>query len=187
MALSESKRPWVKYFLAGWAFLECLLFAGILYGWGSLVFIFKSHGIYADLCDRRNENLTLSNMSNETAAPNHNHTAYMKQQLFEGHNNSNIVYSIIDGISYTHSWLGLDVSTNHISTKISNSTLVSSSQAIGSGLKETGARHASPCVAQDSRLALCFTVSSAIFCISCVVMGAVNYRLGTRATRLIAL
>lgn len=33
-----------------WAFMEVLLFAGVIYGWGSLVFVFKEEGFYLDYC-----------------------------------------------------------------------------------------------------------------------------------------
>ncbi|XP_053408084.1 equilibrative nucleobase transporter 1-like isoform X2 [Mercenaria mercenaria] len=33
-----------------WAFMEVLLFGGVIYGWGSLVFILKEEGFYSDYC-----------------------------------------------------------------------------------------------------------------------------------------
>ena len=51
MALSESKNiGWKRWILLVWAFIEIVLFSGIVFGWGSLVFVLKDEGIYADLC-----------------------------------------------------------------------------------------------------------------------------------------
>ena len=33
-----------------WAFLEVVLFGGVIFGWGSLVFILKEEGFYLDMC-----------------------------------------------------------------------------------------------------------------------------------------
>lgn len=33
-----------------WAFMEVVLFAGVIFGWGSLVFILKEEGFYLDSC-----------------------------------------------------------------------------------------------------------------------------------------
>ncbi|KAK3612347.1 hypothetical protein CHS0354_011066 [Potamilus streckersoni] len=40
-----------RYLITLWAFMECVLFGGLLYGWGSLMFVFKQEGIYAELCN----------------------------------------------------------------------------------------------------------------------------------------
>ena len=66
MALSESKNiGWKRWILLVWAFIEIVLFSGIVFGWGSLVFVLKDEGIYADLCLNRDEkdNNTGSNSS----------------------------------------------------------------------------------------------------------------------------
>ncbi|XP_064604551.1 equilibrative nucleobase transporter 1-like [Liolophura sinensis] len=52
----QTQSPWRKYLMAVWAVLECLLFGGLVYGWGSLVFVFKKEGIYAELCSHRGDN-----------------------------------------------------------------------------------------------------------------------------------
>ncbi|XP_052782310.1 equilibrative nucleobase transporter 1-like [Mya arenaria] len=155
MLLSDSKRSWVKYALAGWAFIECLLFAGILYGWGSLVFIFKSEGIYADLCgyDDHVHSVDKMNKSNINVYRNNGKL-----------NTSN------PSVHFIHS-------TSSTLTETLNNHNGNTTVTVTKGQS---------CLAQDSRMSLCFTISSSIFCVSCVVMGAVNYKLGTRLTRLIA-
>ncbi|XP_060075994.1 equilibrative nucleobase transporter 1-like [Ylistrum balloti] len=40
-----------KIFAIVWALLEIFLFAGLFFGWGTLVFILKEDGVYGDLCD----------------------------------------------------------------------------------------------------------------------------------------
>ena len=55
---------WRKWLISGWAFLECLLFSGMFFGWGSLVFVLKDEGIYAYLCQM---DLPVSNTSNTSS------------------------------------------------------------------------------------------------------------------------
>lgn len=33
-----------------WAFFECILFGGLVYGWGSLVFVLKEDSVYGYFC-----------------------------------------------------------------------------------------------------------------------------------------
>lgn len=40
-----------KGFAIGWALLEILLFAGLFFGWGTLVFMLKEEGVYGNLCE----------------------------------------------------------------------------------------------------------------------------------------
>ena len=35
-----------------WAFMEVMLFAGMIFGWASLVFILKEEGFYVDACSK---------------------------------------------------------------------------------------------------------------------------------------
>lgn len=43
-----------------WAFLEVVCFAGIVYGWGSLVFILKEEGFYLDACIDKSQEDTMT-------------------------------------------------------------------------------------------------------------------------------
>ena len=142
----KSTAAWKKYLIAGWSFMECLLFSGVLYGWSSLVFVLKEEGIYADLCstgshesDKQETAFNTTVVSNFTLSLNNQSEANYFLSSQSGSNNSMILENV------------------HI-----------------------------PCKEQDSMLALCFTIGSSVFCASCVVMGHINYRLGTRITRLIA-
>ncbi|KAL3878054.1 hypothetical protein ACJMK2_035687 [Sinanodonta woodiana] len=56
-----------RFLIAAWAFMECLLFGGLLYGWGSLMFVFKQEGIYAELCDN-NGQAAMSAMTNSSSS-----------------------------------------------------------------------------------------------------------------------
>ncbi|XP_060572191.1 equilibrative nucleobase transporter 1-like [Ruditapes philippinarum] len=71
MVLADTSKGdigWKKWLVAGWAFMECLLFAGIMFGWPSLNFVLKSEGIYADLCeDTANSSFLTYYMENNTA------------------------------------------------------------------------------------------------------------------------
>ncbi|KAL3877220.1 hypothetical protein ACJMK2_034957, partial [Sinanodonta woodiana] len=58
-----------RYLIAAWAFMECLLFGGLLYGWGSLMFVFKQEGIYAELCSN-NDHAAMSATTNSSSSNN---------------------------------------------------------------------------------------------------------------------
>ncbi|XP_050393694.1 equilibrative nucleobase transporter 1 [Patella vulgata] len=104
-----------SYLAVVWCFFETLLFGGLIYGWGSLVFILIDEGVYSDLCEHIPVNLT-SNIS-----------------------------------------------------LVSNSSLTKTN-----------------CEGQDSMLTLVFTVASFLFCAGCAAMGQINYKFGTRITRIIS-
>ena len=104
---------WKKWVLTGWALIEIFLFGGVFYGWGSLVFILKNDGIYADLCPY------------------------------------NLPIDSSNGTAVTH---------------------------------DNGV-----CEAQDSKMMLCFTIASALFCVGGAVFGHINYKFGTRVTRILSL
>ncbi|XP_053380662.1 uncharacterized protein LOC123563417 [Mercenaria mercenaria] len=158
MALYSSEKGWVKYLMTIWAFFECLFFAGTLYGWSSLVFVFKDEGIYSNLCD-------LSPVfRNDTTGDVYNITTDVP------------IYKVKDA-SFE------DFASNK--TTVDNMTTVNVSNKTAE-VVDGHQNGRMQCKEQDSVLSLCFTISSAIFCISCVVMGQVNYKLGTRITRYIA-
>ena len=154
MVLSDTSKGdigWKKYLVAGWAFTECLLFGGLLYGWGSLVFVLKDEGVYANLCHISETESNSSNLS-----VNYNVTS----------SNQSIGYVVV---------------TTTLSSNASNSSdSVTEDVAAGKVRQER-------CVPQDEKMALCFTIASAIFCAGCAVMGHINYKFGTRVTRISAL
>ncbi|KAK3583002.1 hypothetical protein CHS0354_005643 [Potamilus streckersoni] len=57
-----------RYLIAAWAFMECVLFGGLLYGWGSLMFVFKQEGIYAELCKK--DQAAVSALTNSSSLNN---------------------------------------------------------------------------------------------------------------------
>ncbi|ESO88988.1 hypothetical protein LOTGIDRAFT_154058 [Lottia gigantea] len=91
-----------KFIMAVWAVVETVLFGGLIFGWGSIVFVLKDSGVYSYLCNQDGE----------------------------------------DSV--------------------------------------TG------CSAQDSRLSLVFAIDSALYGVGCAVIGQINYRYGTRVTRIIS-
>ena len=156
MVLSDTSKGdigWKKYVVAGWAFMECLLFGGLLYGWGSLVFVFKEEGIYANLCPQKQVTLNSSNVS-----------SYNIQDTQS--NNSLVVVTLTPPAA-------ANVSTNQ-----------NGSETVE---YESGAKKSERCIPQDEQMALCFTIASAIFCAGCAVMGHINYKFGTRVSRVISL
>ena len=145
MVLADSSGDdigWKKWLIAGWAFMECLLFGGLLYGWGSVVFVLKDEGVYADLCPT-NVNL---NMSSINAS------------------DSNIVVNVSG-----------------------NSSNDSPGYSVNNETDKADSGKDVLCKPQDSNYALCFTIASALFCAGCAVLGHVNYKYGTRVTRILAL
>ncbi|KAK7456520.1 hypothetical protein BaRGS_00039376 [Batillaria attramentaria] len=138
--------PAFRFFYVAWAFMECLLFGGLLYGWGSLVFILKRDGVYSGLCEVfENQNRTVVESSISTVRPH-------------ALNGSNSI------VSY------------NIST--SNSTSITHHHELAT--KKSG------CTEQDNRLVLVFTIGSMLFCAGTAVMGQINFKFGTRVTRLCA-
>lgn len=142
---------WKKYLVAGWAFTECLLFAGLLYGWGSLVFVLKDERIYADLCPETKTNLSSSNLS----------LIYDQESGL----NESVVYMIL--------------TTPEVNVSNSNESMTED-VIVKKKRRER-------CIPQDEKMALCFTIASALFCAGCAVMGHINYKFGTRVTRIISL
>lgn len=149
MVLADTSKGdigWKKWLIAGWAFMECLLFGGLLYGWGSIEFVLKEEGIYADLC----------------AGKEHG-----------GNENSSIIYSNVTIVPPNATVnLGYTIVPEDMST---------------SNLPVPGNYSRKPCKPQDSKMALCFTIGSVMFCVGCAVLGHVSYKCGTRITRLISL
>lgn len=131
--------PRFRFFYVIWAFLECLLFGGLLYGWGSLVFVLKEDGVYSDLCKPGSDNITSINI--ESIASDYSTPA-----------SYNITYD--------------------------NNTSASDGQ------KETSGN--ASCPDRDRRLTLVFTIGSMMFCAGTAVMGQINFKFGTRITRLCA-
>ncbi|KAL5019380.1 hypothetical protein ScPMuIL_005102 [Solemya velum] len=66
----DNCREWKKYAAVAWAIVETLLFGGFVFGWASLVFVFKQEGIYADLCGGHNRTET-SSLYGESCKINH--------------------------------------------------------------------------------------------------------------------
>ena len=130
--------------MAGWAFMECFLFGGLLYGWGSVEFVLKDEGIYADLC----------------------------QELPIGNTTNSVVPRV-------------DVYNTSLSSIVANKS--SGYNVNSDNDTTTGAAKDNRCQAQDEKMALCFTIGSALFCVGCAILGHVSYKYGTRVTRLISL
>ena len=146
MSITLTAKPQLRMLYVFWAFMECLLFGGLLYGWGSLVFILKDEGMYAYYCHRADNATSVD----YTFSPN-NETS--------------------------------DVRRHTTSTPVSPTSFVVAvmnvSRADGYNVKKSEG-----CKEQDSILALVFTVASSLFCVGCAIMGHVNYKFGTRVTRI---
>ncbi|GFO23681.1 solute carrier family 43 member 3 [Plakobranchus ocellatus] len=133
--------PRFRVLYAVWAFLEIIGYGGLIYGWGSLVYVLKDEGLYMELCPAKDfDNMTV-------------HVG-----------NSTVVRNITDQAN-------------------SSGVYIASSSPPATGKNE---KNEDTCDARDARLNLVFTIGSAMFCIGCFIMGQVNYKYGTRITRIIA-
>ncbi|XP_069124838.1 equilibrative nucleobase transporter 1-like [Argopecten irradians] len=63
-----------------------------------------------------------------------------------------------------------------------NATTTYNGTEVGQGAPPV--RHRSTCKPQDEKFALCFTIGSALFCASSALFGQINYKFGTRITRI---
>ncbi|XP_048248236.1 equilibrative nucleobase transporter 1-like [Haliotis rufescens] len=131
----------LRYLYVVWAFVETMLFGGLIYGWSSLVFILKAKFVYQDLCSE-----------SQVAGPD-NKTSNMLRL--------SITSSPLDNSTPIYIMLPPDQNNN---------TIV-----------------AAGCEAQDSMLNLVFTVASTLFCAGCAAMGHINFKFGTRVTRVLSM
>lgn len=137
--------PRFRYLYVIWGFLECVLFAGLLYGWGSLVYVLKEDGVFSEMCDEQSEPQNIS-ITSDVVAPTGSSTM------------RSVIYSI------------------------GNSSHNGSAEEL-----EDDSKQNLSCPDRDKRLTLVFTVASMLFCAGCAVMGQINFKFGTRVTRLCAL
>ncbi|KAK3739281.1 hypothetical protein RRG08_050485 [Elysia crispata] len=141
--------PRFRILYAAFAFFEVITFGGLIYGWGSLVYILKDEGLYMELC--------------ATDVDNTNSTVVVNQ-----------VNSSVENVALT-----TDTSNSTRSIYATGSTETRSPAPINE--EETKS-----CDVRDARLNLVFTIGSAMFCVGCFVMGQINYKFGTRVTRITA-
>ncbi|PVD38807.1 hypothetical protein C0Q70_01430 [Pomacea canaliculata] len=118
--------PRFRFLYVVWVFFEVFLFGGLLFGWGSLVFVLKEHGVYSHLCDNTNDTSPMGNTTVTTI------------------------------------------------TTLFNQT------------QDGGPSKSSSCAARDKMLSLVFTIASLMNCAGSAVMGQINFKFGTRVTRLCA-
>ncbi|KAI8796843.1 solute carrier family 43 member 3 [Biomphalaria glabrata] len=79
-----SDNPKFRVLYASWAFLECLFFGGLIYGWPSLVFVLKDEGLYYDLC-------SFTNTSQESIVANNSIANVSVENVYD---TSSSVYNI---------------------------------------------------------------------------------------------
>ena len=156
---------WKKYFVAGWAFTECLLFAGLLYGWPSLNFVLKAEGIYSDLCEDTLNN-SVSNNGSEV--------------IIVG-----LSSATTSQLSTTTS-TATPLSTSQLSTTTPTATPLSTSQLSTTTTLSVQSTKDEACKQQDSRMALCFTIGIIMFGIGYAIFGGINFKFKTRITRYIS-
>ncbi|XP_041379286.1 solute carrier family 43 member 3-like [Gigantopelta aegis] len=131
MGINLTANPRLRMLYVVCGVIEIMLFSGLIFGWGSLVYVLKDEGIYADLCD------------------------------------------CTDNCTYGNTKTTSTTTTTPV-------TATNLTPTIGGDVK------GKVCKEQDSMLSLVFTVASLFFCVGSAVMGHINYKFGTRVTRICA-
>ena len=140
-----------------------ILFSGIVFGWGSFVYVLKHDGIFYHLCAKDAINSTDTQLDASTR------------------------YGVESNQSVVHNDPGakslLDVQCDDASA---NSSIQTTKKLClnDASYSETSERLVT-CPAQDNMLALCFSVSAATLYTATSVAGALTYACGTRLTRLV--
>ncbi|KAJ8312550.1 hypothetical protein KUTeg_009923 [Tegillarca granosa] len=138
-----------QIFAAIWAVLEILVFGGLLFGWGSLVYVLKKEGVYSNLCDFEKSKINDSSIENVT------------------------VWNFIVNTTY-HNHTGLDDRGRYNTSFHDGAADVDDNTDITSS-----------CVQQDKLFNLGFAVTTALFTYGNLAASQINYKFGTRLTRLI--
>ena len=143
-----------------WAFLEVLCFGGVLFGWGSLVFILKEEGFYLDLCtDTQRHNDPQSNLADLAVIVNKPVTLDKSVTTFNGS---------LDGINNTHYVTNASVhQTNDTQDKV----------------QREGTSFSGECKEQAAQLNLWFSASVSFMYLAFTGVGFLTKKLGTRLTR----
>ncbi|KAL8576723.1 hypothetical protein ACOMHN_025196 [Nucella lapillus] len=151
---THQARQW-RWLIVVLAAVENFLFGGLLFGWGSLVFVLKQEGIFAHLCHHEISNT--SDLKNSLGMP----TVKPSPTNLSDPYKPDVMTTLT---SHTNgSWPGNDdvifVTSDRVMTV--------------------------RCVEQDDMLSLCYSVSSAFLFVGTGVFGFLSYKLGTRNCRLI--
>ncbi|XP_076459583.1 equilibrative nucleobase transporter 1-like [Babylonia areolata] len=139
--------PQFRFFYVIWAFLENVFFGGLLYGWGSLVFVLKEDRVFSEICD-------------DFGAPR----------------------NIVDAPKNI-SFLNQNTELAESSTMVAYLELANTSHSPVSVVNKQNLN----CPDRDKRLTLLFTIGSMLYCVGCAVIGQINFKFGTRITRLFGL
>ena len=152
--------------------MEGLAFTGLIFGWASLVHVFKQEGIYGYLCQAPNLRLNHILVQNITV---------------DVHSRSNGTI-VTPTIQYSNGSKQLDHFTDIFQNKsIYNRTMIRNSiyadvdehSADGPGVQRPG------CVVQDEHFSQAFSLSFLMFALSTFPAGFLFDRLGMRITRTI--
>ncbi|KAK0058913.1 solute carrier family 43 member 3-like isoform X1 [Biomphalaria pfeifferi] len=63
--MGASKQRKLRFLYVAWAFCESFGFGGLVFGWGSFVYVIKDEGLYAELCNNGTSNSTHNGSLNE--------------------------------------------------------------------------------------------------------------------------
>ncbi|XP_055876626.1 equilibrative nucleobase transporter 1-like isoform X3 [Biomphalaria glabrata] len=63
--MGASKQRKLRFLYVAWAFCESFGFGGLVFGWGSFVYVLKDEGLYAELCNNGTSNSTHNGSLNE--------------------------------------------------------------------------------------------------------------------------
>ncbi|XP_046546190.1 solute carrier family 43 member 3-like [Haliotis rubra] len=169
-----AKVPPLHILVVVWGFLEILLFGGVIFGWHSVVYVYKDEGYFADLCDVSNVSVT-------------QHVNNISTAQFVG-NTSDVHRVSITAMYYTT----LANSTGRTPSHWNNATAPASGLpptelSCDDQLKLSESGKSKACAPQDEQFSLIFSLSTLITGLMCVINGYLYDRFGTRFCRWISI
>ncbi|XP_033747603.1 solute carrier family 43 member 3-like isoform X2 [Pecten maximus] len=145
-----------KVFAILWALLEIFLFAGLFFGWGTLVFMLKEEGVYGYLCDT------------EATGSDDMQYGLTPRTLYYG----NVNVTLYSG----HTSAGYDVYSENVTQELkNNATNKNIARVLGTKVG---------CPAQDKKFNLGFTIVSGLWPFFYGILGQLGHKFGTRFLRL---
>ncbi|XP_071093116.1 equilibrative nucleobase transporter 1-like [Haliotis cracherodii] len=169
-----AKVPPLNILVVVWGFLEILLFGGVIFGWHSVVYVYKDEGYFADRCDVNNITGTqhISNISSTYFTSNTSGIHYVSSAATPR-------TALANSTSTPHSlWSNATAS----STKAPATELSCDDQ-----LKLSASGKGKTCAPQDEQFSLIFSLSTLITGLMCVVNGYLYDRFGTKFCRYICI
>ncbi|KAL4228682.1 hypothetical protein ACF0H5_011726 [Mactra antiquata] len=171
-----------------WAFMEVVLFAGVIFGWGSLVFILKDEGFYLQHClDNKIEieaGFIVTEHVDVISNGDHIHT------IGSNSTGDDSAYPSINVIPNSNSYATDDVYTHDSSNPIGYNVSMVDIHVEPHDVKKPNSTQETKidlvigCQAQESKLNLWFSIAVSFMYLSFGGIGYIIQKFGTRVTRI---